>query len=269
MISANRKDMDRLKQEFPELNISHAKNVMEFTQLAGPQKVDAMVFLSDSAIKDFHALHTYLRSKPNFRDVPIAVLTRKLGIFPVPISDTSVRNFAAEGGLFLPLLEFFEKIEKKGSFHAMMTSDFLMTAFARSLSEHIGNHPDFTASPACDDDLHAEFQAQLSDEIATNLLWIKFSARILLRNSESLAQLLAQMTETEAQAYQEQILNLTFKKFTEDLWKNLRADGATQFVASMEMAPQYRLPYMKAAQNSGLVFKSDYCHVLLEISRYI
>jgi|GEM_PF-4280482 len=270
LVSSDRNDTVRLTKDFPDLLVTHGKNIIEFVQFAAGKKLDAILFWGANLNQEFHAIHAFLRSKPAFRETPLAILTANEEIFQMPVQDPLARNFCFnKDGLFLLLMRFFETVAKPKSMQELIAFEAIQKSFSSALTEFIGDRPDFSTTIAIDDDLHAEFQAQLSDEIATNLLWLKFSARILERNSEKLVSSLKTMSETEGRAYQEELLRLTLKKFGDSLWHPLREQGAMQFLTTDSLPPAARLPFLKRAVHTGLLFQSEFCEVVLEVSRYI
>ncbi len=101
------------------------------------------------------------------------------------------------------------------------------------------------------------------------MLWIKFSVRILETGSESLKNMFEGSSESELQEYIERLLALAFGEFNQKLEQNLKELGAVRFANSDAMDIKERVPFIKTAKSFPMIFDSNICSILMEVSRYI
>lgn len=270
LISENSSDAQKLKTEFPDTYVTHAKNVIELHRQCGQNKLNAIVFLNFPELKkDFFSFLQFLRSKKEFQDLPIAILSDETLVLSKPLKDPLVRTFHIQTNLFLPLLNFFNSLQSEGSLSQLVTQEQIEKDFTIALGAKLGKDTAFLSRTATDDEAHESFICQLSDEICTNLLWIKFSARILDSGSESLKKMFSSSSESELTEYIERLLGLAFHDFNEKLNLHLKETGAVSFQNSDQMDPKERVPYIKTAKTFPIIFESSVCSILLEVSRYI
>lgn len=270
LISENSADAIKLKAEYPDTYVTHAKNILELHQLSGQNKLNAILFLNVPNIqKEFFSFHQFLRSKKDFAQLPIAILTPEPLLFQKPISDPLVRNFHLEDNLFMPLLNFFNSLQSESSLSQLVTQEQIEEDFINALGQKLGKDTTFLSRIANQDEAHESFLCQQSDEICTNLLWIKFSVRILESGSESLKNMFEGSSESELQEYIERLLALAFGEFNQKLEQNLKELGAVRFVNSDTMDIKERVPFIKTAKSFPMIFDSNICSILMEVSRYI
>jgi len=270
LISENPLDANKLKLEYPDTYVTHARNVIELHRQAGQNTFNAVVFLNLPEIKkDLFSFHQFLRQKKEFQNLPIAILSSDPVLLSKPFQDPMVRTFKTESNLFMPLLNFFNSLQKEGKLSQLVTQSSIETDFSQALGEKLGKDTQFFSRAALSDETHESFICQLSDEICTHLLWIKFSARILETGSQSLKKMLNDPTESELQQYMENLLKLVFEEFNSKLNLNLDEAGALRFIDSEKMEGKDKVPYIKAAKSFPLIFESNICSILLETIRYI
>lgn len=270
LISENPADATKLKAEYPATYVTHARNVIELHQQSGQNKLNAIIFLNVPHLqKEFFTFHQFLRNKKDFATLPVAILSAEPLLFQRPINDPLVRNFQAEGNLFVPLLNFFNSLQSESSLSQLVTQEQIEEDFIQALGQKLGKDTVFLAREANQDEAHESFLCQQSDEICTNLLWIKFSVRILETGSDSLKNMFADSSESELQEYIERLLHLAFSEFNQKLEQNLKELGAVRFVNSDIMDTKERVPYIKTAKSFPLIFDSNICSILMEVSRYI
>jgi hypothetical protein len=270
LVSANSEDANKLKQQFPDLYLSHGRNVMEVQRNAGSNKFDAVLFLdAPDLAKEFFAYHNFLRQKKEFAQTPIALITKAPLVLPRVVSDPSVRTFVAADNLFMPLLNFFNSIQSAGSFNELVSQEKIEQSFVSALGQKLGKDTAFTSRAATDDEAHETFICQLSDEVSTNLLWLKFSARVLERSSEGLKKIFGGDSDKDLQEYIENLLTLTFNEFKVGLNIALDESGAVRFANSENLDGKERVPFVKKAKSMPLIFESNVCAILLETIRYI
>ena len=270
LISANRDDQLKLKKEFPDLYIHHGRNVLELVQTLPNQPIEAVVFMSDDSLsKDFNSFYNYLRSKPNLKKAPVAILTDSRIQLPTPVKDPLVRMFTKELGIIIPLMDFFHVVKNPASLEKLVTPEKIEELFRTSLGEKLGQGTGFKSRHASDDEARGSFFCQQMDEVSSNLMWIKFSARILENGSSKLKEMYSTLNESEAQQAMENILSLTFKEFTTEINNYLNEVGAARFHGSDKLPMPERSPYIKTAKSTNLIFESSVCSILLEVIRYI
>jgi hypothetical protein len=269
LVSANSEDATKLKQQYPDLYVSHGKNVMDIHRNAGSNKFDAVVFLDAPGLtKEFHTYHNFLRQKKEFQTTPIALITKTPFVSSKIVADPLVRTFTAAENLFMPLLSFFSALQTEGAFQKLVSQEKIESSFISALGQKLGEGTSFTSRAASDDEAHAGFICQLSDEISTNLLWLKFSARILEAGSDGLKAKGA-TSDKELNDYIEQLLTLTFNEFKVGLKVALDESGAIQFANSENLDAKERVPFIKKGKSMPLIFESKVCSILLETIRYI
>jgi hypothetical protein len=270
VISPQRSDLDGLSKDFPECHFSHGINVMQFVQAAGSNTYNGLVFSDPKLAKEFGPVHHYLRSKHQFLNVPVAVISSEPIVVQSPFEDPMLRNYRSSGGLMLPMVDFFSFIAnpfKASSFS--MSTDEMVESFAGSLSIQLPQHPQFNILPATDDDLHEEFQTQMGNEIASALLWVKFSARVLSEGSQGMAKELGLSSESEITAKEEEILGKAFSDFEKKILEQLTQAGAILFANPNQFPAAAKLPFLKKVKNTGFTLNSPSVRILLELSRYI
>ncbi len=270
LVSENSADATKLKAEYPVTYVTYARNVLELHQQSGQNKLDAIIFLNFPNIQnDFFSFHQFLRGKKDFQNLPVAILTTSPLVFSKPINDPLIRHFQTDGNLFMALLNFFNSLQSNGALSQLVTQEQIEEDFTNALGQKLGKDTAFLSRAATADEAHESFICQQSDEICTNLIWIKFSVRILESGSESLKNMFSDSSESELQEYIERLLSLAFGEFNQKFEQNLKELGAVRFVNSDTMDIKERVPFIKTAKSFPMIFDSSICSILMEVSRYI
>lgn len=269
MISPNREDSEKLRKEFPDLYLTYGKDIMEFVRNLPSQPMEALVFVAHGNLaQEFKAAHSFIRSKAPLAKVPITILYD--GDFELKniLQDPLVRSFSRAGGMFLPLMEFFNVVKDTQALERAVPEDKIEVWFENALSSKLGQGTGFLSRAANNDEAREAFFCQKADEVACNLLWIKFSARILEKGSEGLKGMYASFSEPEMIQMTEKILEMAFTEFKTEINSHLTNIGAAKFLTSDKLAPADRSPFIKNAKSKAILFESSPCAILLEVIRY-
>ena len=277
LISENKLDVDKIKAEFDELHIYHASNVMNLYSTVGSNKIDALVFIGsetkekaqDQLAQEFSSYHNYIRQKAAFKAVPIAVFTSTPMVNKHIIDDSLVRCHDLDGGFFIPLMGLFEAIQKKQALQNPLENQKIETSFKAALDQAFGPLVDFIPRPATDDEGHSEFRVQLSDEISSNLVWIKYAARLLQEGSEVFVKSSGFLSEEDIANHTQQTLAEVFKNFSSIIVEELKEEGALFFAKSDFIPAAEKAAFIKKAKSHTLLFDSTMCKILVEFIRYI
>lgn len=270
LISSVREDSTQLKESFPEMTILQAKNILEFFQLHGHQTLQALVFYNLPELeKEFPSHLNYIRGKNNFKELPIALLSEKPLFFLRPISDPRVRFYTTEGGLFLALINFFNAVLEKGKLESLISIQRIEEDFQKTLQEKLGQGTTFVSRQVTSDEARKSFFAQRSGEVSTNLVWMKFSLRILDEGSEVFKSNFIGLSESELEEAGERILEKAFEDFQFRLDQSLKDGGAVRFLPSDQLQVMDRSPFLKTSKSNFIVFDSGICSILMELIRYI
>jgi hypothetical protein len=280
LISDNKLDVDKMKAEFDDLHIYHASNVMNLYTIVGGNKVDALIFMGsetkendqdkpDKLAKEFSSYHNYIRQKAAFKTTPIAVFTSTPMLNKHVVDDSLVRCHDLDGGFFIPLMGLFEAIQKKQALLNPLENQKIETSFKAALDEAFGPLVDFIPRPATDDEAHSEFLVQLSDEISSNLVWIKYAARLLQDGSEIFIRSSGILHEDEIANHTQRTLADAFKNFSSIIIEELKEEGALFFAKSDVIPAAEKAAFIKKAKSHTLLFDSKLCKIAVEFIRYI
>jgi hypothetical protein len=270
LISSAREDGTQLKDSFPEMTILHGKNIIEFFKLHGHQTLQALVFYNLSEPeKEFPSHLNYIRGKSNFKKVPIALLSEKALFFLKPISDPQVRFYTTEGGLFLVLINFFNAVLEKGKLESLISVQRIEEEFQKTLQDKLGQGTVFVSRQVTSEEARKSFFAQRSGEVSTNLVWMKFSLRILDEGSEVFKSNFVGLSDSELEEAGEKILEKAFEDFQFRLDQSLKDGGAVHFLPSDQLQVMDRSPFLKTSKSNFIVFDSGICSIMMELIRYI
>lgn len=270
LISPNRMDPTNVRDSLPGFMVVQAKNVIEFYQTQGGRPLDAFLFLDHAQLQsEFGAYVNFIRGKPAYKNTPIGVFTEKAMQLNTIIADSKVRNFTTETGLFLAIIGFLTEIESKKNLEAHLDDQVVQSQFSSALSAKLGKNLKINAREANADEAHSTFLSQMSEEIGTNLLWIKFSSRIVEAGSDGLKKMYKNLSEAEVVETSEKILKLILNEFKSHMETQLKTDGAVHFAPTTQIPQQEKNFYIKNAKSKNYLFETDICNVLLEVIRYI
>ncbi len=270
LITEDKTAQDQIKKDFENIHIYQAPNVMDFYQVVGTNKIDAIVVTGDQKLaKEFPSYYSYIRQKSQFNSTPVAFICSQPLLNNYPISDTLVRSYTMDGGYFMALIDFLRVIQDSQAITKVIDNKKIETIFLKAMSKKVGLGQNFSSRPATDEEAHSEFLIQHSDEIATNLLWVKFSARILMSGSKTLLQLLKSISEEEQSKLAKQIITAVFTEFHAEMVALLNKEGALFFSKSEAIPVAEKTPYLKKSKSQALLFESSYCSFLVEFNRYI
>lgn len=269
VIAINKAEFEPYKASFPECHFHFSKNMIEFIQLVGSQKIDLIVFLeAPELIKSIK----YLRGKTQFSKTPFLILYKNDNFtLASPHKDTFLKAYKMDNDLFMNILDFLGQLEDPKSFEKAFTieSSNLETAFINAIKSKMGQAQDFIARPATDDEMHSSFYCQQSAEISTHLFWVKYNARILQEGNLAFTEMFKNFSDQEKEEMSEQMLSLVMSNFQAELKKPLQKSGAVPFPPSDELEFAERKDFVKTAKNTALVFESSTSRWVLEMTQYI
>lgn len=272
LISADKNDVARIRESLPDLFVVHAKSIIDFYQINGSQKIDAVIFLypQGQPTKDFFSSCSFIRTKKAYEKVPVAGISggEELVAKSV-ITDPLIRAYTSKEGVFLPLLHFMKLMQNPALIEHPIPADFVETEFEKALSAKVGQGNEFLCRPATDDEAHEGFFAQELCEIASNLSWVKFSARILNEGSKGLKDLFKGLTEEEIEETSSQILRSVLDEYRNEMRRRLLDVGAVFGPLSDSITPQERIQIVKHSKSTFLIFESGVCSVVMEKIQYI
>lgn len=150
-----------------------------------------------------------------------------------------------------------------------MASSYIQDIFCQSLTEKLGQSSAFIPRLATDDESHGSFFAQKGGEISSNLVWIKFSVRILDEGSKGLKETFKTFTDSEIEETTEKLLDIILDQFQSKLKETLREKGALFLPSIDKVSAQDRILLVKASKSKFVIMESGSCSVLLEEIRYL
>jgi len=270
VVSSSRDDLQEIKKSYADLNLVHSKNIVELYQTQGHQKLDAIVFVKGAQIeKEFSSYLSFLRGKQAFAKLPIALLHEGQLQVTKPFNDPSVRSYSLSGGYFLALLNFLNAVQAQQSLDEVLKIETLESMMEESLTSQLGQSAVFISQQITSDEARESFFVQKSGEMNTNLVWIKFSLRILDSGSEKLKSQYTGLSESEVEQVCESILQKSLEHFNSKIQGHLQDAGAVSFVSMDQMAPLDRGPFLKNSKSYFIRFNSSICTILMEVIRYL
>lgn len=269
-VSAHHSYFDDIRKEFSDMYLTTAKNVIDLAMHLPAQPLDAIVIYMDkSEVAQWQANYQFIRSKSALKQTPIAILAKEHLTFPHVITDSLIRQFTTETGLLIPLLDFFKVAQDPQILNKMITTEKIESWFLLALEQKLGAENGFTSHEANDDEAREAYLSQLNDEISTNLMWVKFSARILEKGSHQLKSNYSNMSDSELDQVLQKILEMSFTAFDNEAHQHISAAGAVNFFSTEQLPPTEKSPYIKKAKSKSIIFESPVCRILLEVIRYI
>lgn len=249
-----------------------AKSMVEMFQKLGMQKVHLIAYQMEEADNgtQAQALVQFFRSKKEYKDLPILVLTPSHEVrMKRLINDPRVRGFPIVGGLFTPILTM--RPLAAGNVTANLTLDIerIQFDFIQSIKDKLGMGLEFTAAPANDDETHSAFFCQYADEIRSHLGWFKFAARILEGNNDGMKKIFAGMDADMMEELATGLLTKIVEDFKQRIYSDLVSMGAIFYPAIEELEPAERKQLYGSSKSKPVIFKSNEMTVLLEVIQYI
>jgi hypothetical protein len=218
--------------------------------------------------QEFAGNHSYLRQKPAFKNTPLAVLTDGPMLYKYALEDNFVRAYNMDAGFFVPLIGFFKAIQN-GQLKPLVDTQKVEAAMAKAFTSKFGSGVVFTPRAASNDEAHSEFMDQYADEIASNLIWVKYSARILIDGSEKFLASMKSIPEDERTQIAHQTLANAFEEFAGLVTLSLEEEGALFFAKSAALSNSERSPFLKKAKSQSVLYESPFCRILVEFTRYL
>ena len=254
--------------------VHSARSMLELHQKMTLQKIDVIVYAiaqgEDGA--QAQALVGFFRGKRDTSEIPICIMVAPLRVeMNRFLNDPLTRGFSLQGGPFLALVTMLPLIEKTAlvEFFEPLSIDWIKTEFLTSLQTKVGQASQFTVATATDDDLHASFFCQTSDEVRSHLGWFKFAARFQDSAGNGMKGLFPGMTPEFVEQMAEVLLSSIVTEFKEIVEGDLQSRGAIFYPSIDQMSPADRKLVYAGSRSSGLIFTSESCSVLLEVIQYI
>lgn len=277
VISCAKEAFVDVKPVFPDAHFHLAANVLDFYQIIRTQKPNLVIFHAfdlpmPPPETDLTASINYLRKKPEFQRTPFMILHYKPEFsLPYPMKDPLLRAFQAGDNLFLRTLDFVVKCQNPESLEDsfQIADNVVEEAFTSALSKRMGLSTQFSINEATDDEAHASFFCQKSNEISTTRFWVRYTARILEEGNPAFVAMFKNFSEQEREEMSNRLLDMVMADFTGKLEELVKKDGGLPFPPSDKLEFEHRRPFIKTAINKSQVFRSDVCCLLLETTRYI
>lgn len=271
IVSTDKEIVSKIREGNPDIFAVHAKNIIEFFQYNSTQPVEGIVLLDEGHLaKEFKAIHSFIRGKKGFSQTPILILSTQPEFkMESLIVDPFVRFNNLSAGYFLPVLNFLGMSKTPEALKITIPAEKMIEIFETSLAEKLGQATVFLGR-ACDgDEAREEYLVQTQDEIATNLLWVKLSMRILESGSKGLKEMYQGMPEEQMTEMSEKILSMVANEFKSEVFKELQDKQALSMVDLYSLPTADRNALIKNAKVEVYLFESSVCTVLLELSKYI
>jgi hypothetical protein len=171
--------------------------------------------------------------------------------------------------LFLALINFFNAVLEKGKLESLISVQRIEEEFQKTLQDKLGQGTVFVSRQVTSEEARKSFFAQRSGEVSTNLVWMKFSLRILDEGSEVFKSNFVGLSDSELEEAGEKILEKAFEDFQFRLDQSLKDGGAVRFLPSDQLQVMDRSPFLKTSKSNFIVFDSGICSILMELIRYI
>lgn len=259
-------------QQFGGAYIHHSKNILELGQKLALQKVQMilMILPSQGEGSEIGPIYQFIRGKKDLHNIPICLLTENANFeFPFLLTDESIRAFPLQGGAFMALLCMSPLLQSNHPPEGAVSEAWVEQEFLESLKAKVGQHLDFTMTPATDDDMHSAFFCQQSEEIRSHLGWFKFTARLLESEATGLAELFRGMDRDMMEEVGQNLISQVTAEFKQKVMADLATRGAIYLPEVEKLNPADRKWVYSHAQHTGILFSSPQCQVLLQISKYI
>ncbi len=254
----------------PDMLHYQARNILEYHQAHGTKSPDAFaIFDVGQFEKDLMSVINFIRSKPIYASTPIGLFDPNMIVATAPIRDSKIRFFIHQGSVSLAILNFLSALQVAPNVESILGNQVIETEFKKALNKSLGKDANLSATAATVDETRLPFIAQKTDEISTNLLWTKLSARILEDGSDLFSSGFKDLSETEYITACDNILKVVLGDFKKYMLDDLSNAGALLFLTSEALSPQDKVTFMKNPKVQALIFQNSSVKILLEIIRYI
>lgn len=273
LVSENKELLESVKNDLPGSYVYYSKTLFELSQNYGNLKLDAVIFTEGTqpGEADLQSSLNFLRLIANFKEALVFFIHHRTdfklkGLFFDPL----LRSYSVFGGTLIPMLQLQSLANGTDpqKFAEPLSQEWLQGEFARPLAAVLGSSSEISGNDATDDEAHSSYLCQSSDEIASNLVWMKFTARILEEGSEGLKRKYASLSDHEIEIKSEMILAQVLSEFKAQVSLRLKDDGAVFLQGFESLNPLERIELVRRGRSSTLIFKSNLCSILLEQIRY-
>lgn len=274
VVTGSRAEFEKMASNFPDAYFYYGSTVLDLYQKFAPQKPDFVVFhaLEKAAEPDLPTSLRYLRGKSEFKRKPFLLLLQDPEFrFKQVMNDPLVRAFSLGSQLFLKIVDFLVATKNVDNLEQAFVLDDgqLCQTFGSAAAKRMGLKEKFETRQATDDETRSSFLFQHTSEISTNLLWVRFSARILEEGNPIFVKMLENYSEEEREDMAKQLIGLIMNDLGADIGRLLDDRGAVRFAHSDEMDFEQRKPFVKTATTRSFVFQSPACNLLFEVTKYI
>lgn len=273
LVSESKDLLEPVKADLPGSYVYYSKTLFELSQIYGNLKLDAVIFTEGTlpGEADLQSSLNFLRLIANFKESLVFFIHHRTdfklkGLFFDPL----LRSYAVFGGTLIPMLQLQSLANGMDphKFAEPLDPEWLQAELARPLSALIGLGSAMPCSDATDDEAHSSFICQSSNEIASNLVWMKLTARILENESERFKERYSSLADQEMEHKAEQLLIQVLSEFKENVVLRLKDEGAVFLQGFESLTPSEKIELVRRGRPRTLIFKSNMCHVLIEQIRY-
>jgi hypothetical protein len=276
IVSHDQKLVDEVKKEMGEIYVYHHKSISELIISLGSTKVEGVILHAggEMDVTNLRAALSLLRQKSAFKDCPIAFLHMIADFkFKGLIFDAKLRSFSLKDGAFLPILDFKKLVNAFADTPTALpgidfTNEWISDNFSQALQHNMSPATTFTVEDATDDDMHSEFLAQTQGEVSSNLVWVKFSVRLLETEDQGYGQLHSSMSRDELEEAAAKFINRATDEFIMFAHAKIQESNALELQRSSDLTPAERSELTKMAKTSTVLFRSQHCKIVVEKIRY-
>lgn len=265
-------EIQEAAKQFGGSYVHHSRNILELSQKLALQKVQLilMVLPAKGEGSEIGPIYQFIRNKRDLQNIPICLLTETpLLHVAFLLNDESVRAFPLEGGVFMALLCMSPLLQSNRPPEGAVGEEWVQMEFLQCLKSKVGQEIQFEVRTATDDEMHAPFFCQQSEEIRTHLGWFKFTARLLESDADGLAEIFKGMSRDMMEEVAQNLIAQVVEEFRTKVTEDLGARGAVYLPEVDQLAPADRKWVYSNARHNGILFSAPQCQVLLQISRYI
>ena len=273
LVSENKDLLEPVKRDLPGSYVYYTKTLFELSQNYGNLKLDAVIFTEglQPGEANLQASLNFLRQKNNFKESLVFFIHHRTDFkLKGLLFDPLMRSYSVVGGTLIPMLQLqtLANGADPRKFKEPLSQEWLQAEFAKPLANLVGQSSKIECMSATDEESHSSFLCQKSDEIASNLVWVKFTARILEEGSDGLSQAHLFQSGPGTEDLFENLLSRVLTEFKAQVVLRLKDDGAVFLQGFDYLTPQERIELVRRGRASTLIFKSSGCNVLLEQVRY-
>jgi hypothetical protein len=276
VVSLEQKLVDEIKTEMGDIYVYHNKSVSDLIIALGTTKVEGVILHAggEMDVTNLRAALSLLRQKASFKDCPIGFMHMIPKFkFKGLIFDSRLRSYSLKDGAFLPILDFKKLVNAYADTPNSLpgvdfTDQWISENFGQALQHNMEPATSFQVQEATDDELHAEFLAQTQGEVSSNLVWVKFSVRLLDTQTQGYRQLHKSLSREEIEDSALAFINRSTEQFIMFASAKIHESSALDLHRSSELTAPERSELTKRAKSSTVVFKSEHCNILVEKIRY-